>query len=692
MNADDKMLAELARSAGLMVDWVDSGERARAVSPESLRSILQALGLPCSTRAEMRESRARLAQAASVPPPMLTTDVGAALSLEGMSEGRAELILEDGTHRDIVLESCGSGRVTLPAIDTPGYHHLHIGEKILKLAIAPQTAETIQMRANGRPLWGLAAQLYGLRRPGDDGMGDATALRLLVKQAAQHGADAIALSPVHALFGAEPGKFSPYSPSSRLALNPLLCDPAIVFGEERIVRLKNESGIANVNDTEGLIDWPKATARKLALLSALFDAFWIDLNEDPDNARCRDFLKFRQEAGTNVESHALFEALSAERKRIDPLHSGWHDWPSTLQDPANAAVADFAADHARDIAFHIFLQWLAQRSLAAAQAEAIRSGMRIGLIADLAIGMESGGSHAWARQNDLLIGLTVGAPPDLFNPKGQNWGLTSFSPRELSAQAFAPFIATLRAVLSQSGGIRIDHVMGLARLWLIPEGAEASEGAYLTYPLDDLLRLVKLESARHRAVVIAEDLGTVPAGFRESIADAGIAGMDVLWFARDAKGFLPPHKWRADAVAMTSTHDLPTVAGWWRGADLDLRAKFDLLELGQTLESAKKQRSEDRVALWDAFQAGGTVPENSPMPEDAGTAVDAALAFVAATPAALVLAPLEDLLAIEEQPNLPGTIDQHPNWRRRYAASVEDIFSDSKVTERAKVLSRRGTQ
>jgi 4-alpha-glucanotransferase len=623
---------------------------------------------------------------------MITADVGVPIRLAAAHETRAELVFEDGAHLHLALKIDGSGQITLPAIATPGYHELHIGDRTVKLAIAPRTVETIQGRAAGRPLWGLAVQLYGLRRPGDDGMGDATALRILVKQAAQHGADAIALSPVHALFGAEPNKFSPYSPSSRLALNPLVCDPAIVFGDERIATLRGTSGIAHGNDTDSLIDWPKAAARKLATLRALFDTFWIDLKDHPDDTRCRDFLKFQQEAGTDVESHALFEALSAERKRIDPLHSGWRDWPAALRNPAGAAVAAFAADHTEDVAFHIFLQWLAQRSLAAAQADAIQAGMRIGLIADLAIGMESSGSHAWARQNDLLIGLNVGAPPDLFNPKGQNWELTTFSPRALSAYAFAPFIETLRAVLGQSGGIRIDHVMGLSRLWLIPEGAEASEGAYLAYPLHDLLRLVKLESARHCAVVIAEDLGTVPAGFRDKIADAGIAGMDVLWFMRDGKGFLPPRKWRADAVAMTSTHDLPTIAGWWRGTDLGVRAEFDFLEPGQTFESAKEQRAEDRAALWHAFQTEVTVPENSPMPEDAGTAVDASLAFVAATPAPLVLAPLEDLLAIEEQPNLPGTIDQHPNWRRRYAASVEDIFSDSKVTERAKVLSRRGTQ
>lgn len=694
MSADDDKLADLARNAGIAVEWIDAAKRDQTVSPGSLRGILQALGLPCSTRAEIDDSRMGLNAAAAVAPPMITADAGTPINLAGGHASRARIVLEDGTQRDVMLAGCGSGRVALPAIATPGYHKLHIDEEIVTLAIAPNTCVTIDSLARdslapGRHLWGLAVQLYGLHRPGDGGIGDATALRLFAKSAAQHGADVIALSPTHALFSAEPGKFSPYSPSSRLAFNPLICDPAIVFGEDRIAAIKREVGFSGDLAAAPLIDWPKAAAQKFALLRALFNTFWTDLHEHPDEPRCRDFLKFRRDAGAAVESHALFEALSAERAHLDPLRPGWRNWPSDLRNPASPAVAAFASVHAQDIAFHAFLQWLAQGSLAAAQAEAVLSGMRIGLIADLAVGMESGGSHAWSRQSDVLVGLTIGAPPDLFNSKGQNWGLTTFSPRSLIAEAYAPFLATLRTALGHAGGVRIDHAMGLARLWLIPEGAAASDGAYLAYPLDDLLRLIKLESLRHRAVVIAEDLGTVPGDFRAKLTSAGIAGMDVLWFGRDGKGFLPPRKWRPDAIAMTSTHDLPTVAGWWKGTDIDMRAQCGLLDPAESVAGLKKQRGKDRTALWDAFRVSGSVPENAPTPEDAGTAVDAAIRFVGETPAPLVLLPLEDLLGVEEQPNLPGTIDEHPNWRRRYAPAAEDIFADPRVAARAQMLSRR---
>ena len=292
--------------------------------------------------------------------------------------------------------------------------------------------------------------------------------------------------------------------------------------------------------------------------------------------------------------------------------------------------------------------------------------MRIGLISDVAVGMNPGGSHAWSRPQDLLLGLSVGAPPDLFNTRGQDWGLTAFSPQALLSTGFEPFIATLRAAMRAAGGVRIDHAMGLTRLWLVPRGAPPSEGAYLTYPLDDLLRLIALESHRHRAIVIGEDLGTVEPEFRERMAQAGIAGMDVLWFQRDGKKFLPPAKWRRDAVAMTSTHDLPTVAGWWRGADIETRAKLGLADEARE----RKERAQDRKSLWSAFRKDGVTTKTMPPSSEPAPAVDAAVAFTAQSPAPLALIPIEDVLGLTEQPNLPGTIDEHPNWRRRLQKAI----------------------
>ena len=238
--------------------------------------------------------------------------------------------------------------------------------------------------------------------------------------------------------------------------------------------------------------------------------------------------------------------------------------------------------------------------------------MRIGLIADLAIGMDAAGSHAWARPSDLLTGLAVGAPPDINMPDGQNWGLVAFSPRALIETGFEPFIATLRAALRHAGGVRIDHAMGLMHLWLIPHGSSAAEGAFLNYPLEDMLRLLALELHRHGAVVVGEDLGTVPPDFRARLEKAGVGGMDVLWFQRDDKDFLAPSAWRADAMAMTTTHDLPTVAGWWSGADIEVRSN-----LGTVREDEVANRAWDRGLLWQAFVNEGVAAVERPAPQDA---------------------------------------------------------------------------
>jgi 4-alpha-glucanotransferase len=313
--------------------------------------------------------------------------------------------------------------------------------------------------------------------------------------------------------------------------------------------------------------------------------------------------------------------------------------------------------------------------------------MRIGLIGDLAIGMDPAGSQAWGQQGDLLLGLTIGAPPDLLNPHGQEWGLTSFSPHALEARGYAPFIATLRAAMRNIGGIRMDHAMGLARLWLVPEGASPADGAYLAYPLNDLLRLLALESVRHGAIVLGEDLGTVPTGYRDVLEQVGVHGMRVLWFERNSNGgFISPHGWDRSAVAMTSTHDLPTVAGWWRGADIAAGAKHGRLGPGVTPEAVQQQRDMDRPALWNALVSEHVAEGPPPPSDDPKPVVDAALRFVARTESPLCLIPIEDLLAQNEQPNVPGAVDDHPNWRHRLPVSAEAALEQADVASRVAAI------
>ena len=488
-------------------------------------------------------------------------------------------------------------------------------------------------------------QLYGLRRPGDGGIGDFAALRDFVRSAASHGAAAVAISPVHAQFSADPGRFSPYAPSSRSLLNVIhaaLPEPEPEDAAE-LARLESLP----------LADWPAAICLRLRGFRRAFARAGRDAPE---------FGEFRRAHGDLLESHARFEALHAHFFGADPGKWDWRTWPEAFRDPRSPAVERFAQDHAEEVAFHAWLQFLADQGLQSAQRAARDAGMPVGLIADLAVGTDAGGSHSWSRPHEMLTGLTVGAPPDALGPQGQNWGLVGFSPRGLAMSGFSAFLEMLRAALRHAGGVRIDHAMGLTRLWVLPEGASAADGAYLHFPETDFLRLIALESWRHRAIVLGEDLGTVPEGFRHRLGEAGVMGLRVLWFERDGGWFTRPSGWTRDAVAMTSTHDVPTVAGWWSGADLDWRARLDLV---RDEAEARAARERDRTALWNAFIDSGAAQGEPPPPGEPAPAVDAAIAHVGRAACELVLLPVEDALGEPEQPNLPGTLDEHPNWRRR---------------------------
>lgn len=611
-----------ARAAGIAVDWTDSMGRPQRVRTEALRRLLEALD--------------GIDEPAGVPP-LVTARLGRPIVIPGIdADHSAELSLEDGEAKPLTIRDG-----MLPGLTRPGYHRLRFADREITLAVAPPRCVTLQDIGGGERMWGVAAQIYSLRRAGDGGIGDAGGVRDLAEAAARHGADAVALSPVHSLFPHDPARYGPYSPSSRLFLNPLYADPSATFDAAAVVP-------DDALESATLIDWAAAGAAKLARLRVLFDEF-----DQVDTPLLREFERFVVEGGEALRQHARFEAEQATGSER----------------------------------FHLFLQWITARSFAAAQQAAKAASMRIGLLSDLAIGMDRAGSHAWARQSDLLMGLSIGAPPDAFNPHGQDWGLTGFSPRALVATGFQPFLATLRAALAHAGGVRIDHIMGLMRLWLVPRGQPAGEGAYMAYPLEDLLALLALESQRHGAVVIGEDLGTVPPGFRARLRRAGIAGTDVLWFERTRLHFKKPSRWRGDAVAMTTTHDLPTVAGWWSGEDIRTRRA-----LGLGVPGEEQARQHDRARLWRAFTNAGVAgalpaPEQPPTDQPAA-AVDAALGYVAQSPSPLMLAPLEDLAGLAEQPNLPGTIDEHPNWRRRLEPPARELFEAPAVRNRVDIIRR----
>jgi 4-alpha-glucanotransferase len=690
---NDSSVRELARRAGIAVQWTDRRGKRHRVSLDTIRRILAALQLPSQTTDDIRHSRRSLDHATL--PPLITATSGRAIDLPWPrpdAPASARLIRDDGTATDVPVHRTSRG-IRLQAVKAIGYHTLEIGQARLTLAVAPARCVGIADIAGRERVAGVAAQIYALRHTGDCGIGDMSGVTALAQAAAARGLESVALSPTHALFAAEPGHFSPYSPSNRLFYNPLHADPVSVLGNERVARARTAAGLdqsLHELDSLSLVDWEASTRAKTAVFRHLFEDFAAtDLTSHPAIGLAADFAKFCTDRGAALQEHALFEALHRVRLKAESAQPNWNQWPAIWRDPCSAAVEEFAAQHRHEILFHCFLQWLADRSFASAQQTAKRAGMTIGLIADLAVGMSTAGSYAWAHTEHVLASLQIGAPPDLFNANGQNWGLTTLSPRALQTQGYGPFIATLRACMRHAGGLRVDHAMGFMRLWVIPQGATAAEGAYIAYPIRDLFRLTALESHRHRAIVIGEDLGTVPAGFRERLARAGIYGMSVLWFTRNEKDFVPPHDWPNLAVAMTSTHDLPTVAGWWHGTDLDARVSCGLV---RDAEAERTARSSERLALWAAFKSAKVAEGEVPTATQAWPIVDAAVRFVAKTPAQLTLLPLEDALGLERQPNMPGTIVEYPNWCHRYDAEATSILDETSVRRRIASLANRGAQ
>jgi 4-alpha-glucanotransferase len=660
-------LHDFAAAVGLHVDWEDAMGEPQHVSDEALKAILEALGFPANSEAAIRDSRHRLAEDIEVECAFVSATRGEPINLPPRcgSPGRAELALEDGSTRTVVVEESGGG-LSIAPVDAAGYHRIRVGDREIMLAVAPERCFRVQDAVPGKRIWGPSVQIPALRDDRQTGFGDFASLADAARAFASRGADALAISPVHALFPADCSRFSPYAPSSRLFLNILYGDPGLI-------------GLPlPAQPSPDLIDWEKAIPERVRLLRQAFETA----------GECvRDRVEaYRHKAGEELERHARFDALHAHFFRTSGA-TGWQGWPEAYQDPAGTAVERFAAEQAEEVRFYVFLQWLAKRSLDEAQKAATDAGMAVGLIADLAVGMDGGGSHAWSRREELLTGLSIGAPPDLLGPDGQAWGITGFSPHALRRTGFAAYLATLRAALDHAGGIRIDHALGLRRLWVVPDGASAAEGAYLQMPMDDMLRLLALESHRTKAIVIGEDLGTVPEGFRPAMDQKAMLGMRVLWFERDEDGaFVPPARWPLDAAAMTGTHDLPTVAGWWRGRDIDWTWK-----LGRTSRAAdegedRSKREEERKLLWGTFQEAGAAEGDQPAPDEAEPVVTAAARFIGETPCVLAILPIEDVAGLVEQPNLPGTIDEHPNWRRRMPEPTSALLNKAEVTARLDAL------
>jgi 4-alpha-glucanotransferase len=499
--------------------------------------------------------------------------------------------------------------------------------------------------------WLLAAQLYGVRSGRNWGIGDFTDLEGLIELASHLGADGIGLNPLHALFDDRPADCSPYSPNSRLFLNPLYIDVEKLAEFQPRILAEDADALARLRAGD-MVDYVTVAELKWRALRSAFTKFKVDRH----GGRGEDFEKFRAERSPLLSRFACFEVLRHKFKKP------WWEWPEPWRQPDEAQCARLRNGSERDdIEFVEFVQWTADRQLRDCRDLTRRLGMKVGLYLDVAVGVQSDGFDAWNEQVAISRHLSVGAPPDSLNTAGQNWGLAGFNAAGLEIKAFEPYREMLRASMRYAGAIRLDHVLGLKRLYLVPDGFAADNGVYVQMPFEPLLAVTAQESVAHRCVVIGEDLGTVPEGFRAKMAEWGIWSYQVMMFERDEHGsFRGIDHYAPNALVTFNTHDLSTYAGWRSYSDLKLKRSLGI-DPGESDEA----RWHALTMLTDILRQHGIDRHD----------VYAVAGFLARTKSRLLAISLEDLLGVVDQPNIPGTVNEHPNWRRRLPLAIEEMTS-----------------
>ncbi len=659
MPAREDDFAALAKRLGVASSYLDQGDARVEISRDTQAALMEALGFAANTPAQLRDVHQQLGAQRGLLPPWLVLDAGAARSLQLAQAIKATRWTISGDH-GFRIEQRTQGRIEIPALE-PGYYRLEIEAQRARtlLIAAPRTCwKPPAFLPKDTRGWGLTAQVYGLRSQRNFGIGDFTDVADLAKAAGRHGASFLGLSPLHALFSSDRSKISPYSPSSRLFMEPLYLDvdaigatPQIDALRPRIERLRAAS----------LVDYREAWEVKNALLQDLFVTY-------QKSSSTQSIMQRTHGLGEALQSHATFEALSEHFTRQGQHWAG--AWPAEFFDASSPSVARFRREHPERVAFHAWLQALCDEQLeGAAQA----TGMEIGLYRDLAVGADRFGSEVWAAPDRYALTLSVGAPPDPLGPQGQNWGFPPFNPITLEAQDFAAFRDLVSANMRHAGAIRIDHAFQLQRLFVIPPGTTAEHGGYIDFPFEALLAILRIESQRHRCMVIAEDLGTGPQGFSDAVMRSGLLSYRILSFERTKDGgFVAPENYPRDALAAITTHDLPTFKGWRRGLDIDIRSHFGVYSEAQARHEHKgrvKDVTHWRQALRKAGLSGALEPDALSRNE--------ALSYLARTRSMLLAVQVEDLLDEVNQANLPGLSEGPPNWRRRMSVPLEKFTSDN---------------
>jgi 4-alpha-glucanotransferase len=715
----NEALMRLANAAGIENGYWDGLGNRRDLGEPTALALLDALGVDTAMDPDAQCTYlADQAFLTPLPPSVvIRRGVPAALTLALPLERRDEtmrweLALEGGERtggefvparlrqmerREIHGRQYGRFSLPLPADIPAGYHEFHLPSFTFAAPLIVGLARCFipAPLEHGARCWGLAVQLYTLRSSRNWGIGDFGDLAALAAAAGNAGAAFIGLNPLHARHLVRPDDASPYAPSSRLFLDPVYIDmealedlAACPDAIATIATAEFKTRLAAARD-ERLVDYPAVTALKLPVLHRLFRHFRPRAT-NPADARGLDFRGFRQSGGEPLERFAEFEALRLHLGQATGRALEWPHWPEEFLDPGGSGLARFRRDATEEIEFQVYLQWVASMQLRKAAMAASAAGMSIGLYRDLAVGAAHDSAETWSEQRLFARGISVGAPPDMLNRQGQSWGLPPWKPRALAAQGYASFRRLLAANMRYAGALRIDHVMALARLFWIPQAMTGEDGGYVRNSFEELAAIVALESERNRCMIIGEDLGSVPDGLRSRLGDCGFLSYRVLVYERHWQGdgrFCRPDEYPQQSLAVVATHDMPTMTEYWRGGDIARRAQLGMYPGPSQREEDASRRDGERGGILRMLEEIGLPPAD---PSDAGNVIASLHAAIARTRSMLAVVQLDDLVGETEPVNIPGTHRQYPNWRRKLALPIENMFTDARWSRLAAIMREAG--
>ena len=706
-------LRALADRVGIIAEYRDqTGRETRETSDETRVTLLAAMGIDASTdesaqraldEMDERERGELLApvRVLALPDDAAGIDVALGAANDASVEWSLELREEGGrTHQASGrAERGGDGlvHVTIPARPENGYHELRAtiradgGERSAEqsLIVVPPSCPSPDDVLEGRRVFGITANLYTVRSARNWGVGDFGDLAALLRWGKSVGAEFVGVNPLHALRNSD-GDVSPYSPVSRLFRNPVYIDVEAIPGYAQSSAVREIVGsrqfreeLTRVRASER-VDYERVMALKTPVLRALHSAHLRG-----PRSRNPEWTRWLEAQGEALESYATFVALSEHLGRDAEASGNWRDWPEEYRDPQSKAVKRFRELHDEKVDFHRWLQFVIDQQLAAAANGARDAGMAIGLYQDLAIGTSPNGGDLWAYPGLFIDGASIGAPPDPYSATGQNWGLPPIDPRALKRQRYEYWIALIRSSLRHGGALRIDHVMGLFRQFWIPSGKSGSDGAYVRFPSEELLGILALEATRAGALVVGEDLGTVPDDVPPAMRRWRLLSSKVLYFERGEHGsFREAASYDRDALATANTHDMPTIEGFWRARDVELRREVGLVGSDDEAAKARRDRKEEKRALLERLTSDGVLGDDVVAElarADAPPAARAVLRgavheFLCRTPSALVGLSLDDIVGEAEPVNVPGVgHDKFPSWTRRLTMPLEELPTNPAV-------------